>query len=386
MSDEAYARSTGRETRIWKPFVYSFPFTAEQTSDRITIFGLYANSYLNGHKYLQEIEAEDLANLLADYNARIADLTAQQQLVVADIVSKRYLASIDKIIHDGKMDLEQAKIDSDSDIMDARIAALSADRAALDTMAAKVAAETTKTQARITELEAYIALEGIHLSEVDIEIAQKELQSAKLDNEKLNAQNEVLRLQVATLETAMELIEIDLKIARTAVDIAETERAIAKIGLLADDLTIAQAHTQVEEAGIPISAARILLAQAKYDDAEAEKTYIETTLMQQAAKSLEKQKELEAMKQTIRLNELGHKGDLNELTNDLKEDAADLMIDIAEGNRDFQATVDTLEVEHIAQGPGLYWAKTQADIAAHEMAAAAEIASNLTHTIQKIKK
>ena len=135
MSDDAYARSTAREARVWTPFSYSFPFTDEQTSDRITIFGLYANSYLNGHKYLQELEAEDLANLLADYNSNLADLTAQQQLVVADIVSKQYLASIDKIIHDGKMDLEQAKIDSDSDIMDARIAALSADRAALDTMA-----------------------------------------------------------------------------------------------------------------------------------------------------------------------------------------------------------------------------------------------------------
>lgn len=383
MSNDAYARSTAREARIWRPFVYSFPFTDEQTTDRIIIFGLYANSYLNGHKYLRELEAEDLANLLSDYNAKIADLTAQQQMVVADIVSKRYLASIDKIIHDGKMDLEQAKIDADSDIMDARIAALSADRAALDTMAAKVAAETTKTQAKITELEAYIALEGIHLSEVDIEIAQKELQSAKLDNEKLNAQNEILRLQVATLETAMELIEIDLKIARTAVDIAETERAIARIGLLADDLTIAQAHTLVEEAGIPISAARILLAQAKYDDAEAEKTYIQETLMEQAALALEKQKELEAMKQTTRLNELGHKEDANTLTNDLKEDAADIAINIAHDNNTFQGTVDALEVEQIQQGPGLYWAKTQADIAAHEMLAAAEIASELTHTIKK---
>jgi hypothetical protein len=383
MSDEAYARSTARETRIWRPFVYSFPFTDEQTADRITIFGLYANSYLNGHKYLQELEDEDLANLLADYNAKIADLTAQQQMVVADIVSKRYLASIDKIIHDGKMATKQAEIDADSDIMDARIAALSADRAALDTMAAKVAAETTKTQAKITELEAYIALEGIHLSEVDIEIAQKELQSAKLDNEKLNAQNEILRLQVATLETAMELIEIDLKIARTAVDIAETERAIARIGLLADDLTIAQAHTLVEEAGIPISAARILLAQAKYDDAEAEKTYIQETLMEQAALALEKQKELEAMKQTIRLNELGHKEDANTLTNDLKEDAADIAIDIAHDNNTFQGIIDAQEVLQIKQRESLNWLKTQASINAANISAAAEIASQLTHTIQK---
>lgn len=383
MSDEAYARSTAREARIWTPFIYSFPFTDEQTTDRITIFGLYANSYLNGHKYLQELEDEDLANLLADYNAKIADLTAQQQMVVADIVSKRYLASIDKIIHDGKMAVKQAEIDADSDIMDARIAALSADRAALDTMAAKVTAETTKTQAKITELEAYIALEGIHLSEVDIEIAQKELQSAKLDNEKLNAQNEILRLQVATLETAMELIEIDLKIARTAVDIAETERAIARIGLLADDLTIAQAHTLVEEAGIPISAARILLAQAKYDDAEAEKTYIQETLMEQAALALEKQKELEAMKQTIRLNELGHKEDANTLTNDLKEDAADIAIDIAHDNNTFQGIIDAQEVLQIKQRESLNWLKTQASINAANISAAAEIASQLTHTIQK---
>jgi len=59
MSDEARARSTAREARIWKPFSYSFPFNNNQIADRITIFGLYANAYLNGQKYLKEIKKKN---------------------------------------------------------------------------------------------------------------------------------------------------------------------------------------------------------------------------------------------------------------------------------------------------------------------------------------
>jgi len=190
---------------------------------------------------------------LSDYSSKIAELSAQEQIVVADIVSKRYLAGIDKLIHDQKMATKQAEIDSDSAIMDARIDALDADRAALTTLAAKVASETTKTTARITELQAYIQQEGINLNLADIEVAEKAIASARLDNQKLDVANEILRIQIETVAAAQELVDIDLRISRAKVDIADTNRSIAKIGLLADDLTIEQARTTIEESGIPIS-------------------------------------------------------------------------------------------------------------------------------------
>jgi hypothetical protein len=383
MSDEAFSRAIARESKIWKPFDYSFPFDANQTADRITIFGLYANAYLNGHKYLNEIEDEELANLLSDYNSRIAELTTQEQIVVADIVSKRYLANVDKLIHDQKMITKQEEIDSESDIMDARIAALSADQAALTTMAAKVASERIKTTARITELQAYIEQEGINLSLADIEVVEKEITSARLDNQKLDMANDILRIQIETVETAQELLDIDLKIARTRVDIAETNRAIAKIGLLADDLTIEQAKTALEEAGIPISEARIELAQAKYDDADAEKNYITNTLMNQEVESLNSKTELLDTKQTVRLNELQHREDLQLLANEKERDVSDLSKTLASDDQANQTAIDTIRVEGINAKTTLAWDRAQSAIAVANTLAAAEITTALTHTVQK---
>lgn len=383
MSDEARARSTARETRIWKPFSYSFPFNDNQISDRITIFGLYANAYLNGQKYLKEIEEEELANLLSDYSSKISELSAQEQIVVADIVSKRYLAGIDKLIHDRKMATKQAEIDTESAIMDAKIDALDADRAALTTMAAKVASETTKTTARITELQAYIAQEGINLSLADIEVVEKEISSARLDNQKLDTANEILRIQIETVETAQELIDIDLRIARTRVDIAETNRAIAKIGLLADDLTIEKARTAIEEAGIPISAARITLAQAKYDDVEAEKIYVESTLMNQESESLEAKNDLMNSRQTARTSELNRRQSWQLLENESKKDLSSLNKTLATDDRESQALIDGIKIEDINNKASLAWLRAYAAIEAASTLAAAEIPTTLAHTIKK---
>jgi hypothetical protein len=383
MSDEAFSRAIARESKIWEPFVYSFPFDSNQTADRITIFSLYANSYLNGHKYLNEIEDEDLANLLTDYNSKIAELTAQEQIVVADIVSKRYLAGIDKLIHDQKMITKQAEIDSDDAIMDAKIAALAADQAALTTMATKVETETTKTEARITELEAYIEQEGINLSLADIEVVEKEIASAKLDNEKLNMANDILRIQIETVETAQELLEIDLKIAKTLVDIAQTDRDIARIGLLDNELTIEKAKTAIEQAGIPISAARIELAQAKYNDAEAEKLYIESTLTAQEATSYQNKSDLLATKQTVRLNELIRKEELQLLENEKQRDASDLNVTLVQDDQEHQVEMDAKKIELIDNVPLNNWEKALAAIEVAKTLAKANIVTTLTHTIQK---
>lgn len=383
MSNEEYARLGAREARIWVPFGYSFPFTDNQIADRITIFGLYANSYLNNQKYLAEIESDELANLLNDYNSRISELTTQEQIVVADIVSKRYLANVEKLIHDQKMITKQQEINADSVIMDAKIAALAADRAALLTMAAKVTTEITKNEARIAELQAYIQMESINLSLSEIEVVEKEIQLVKLDNEKLNIANEILRIQVETVETGMELIDIDLKIARTKVDISETDRAIAKIALLADDLTVEKARTSIEQAGIPISEARIELARAKYTDVDAEKSYIENTLVSQEAENLSNKVDLLNMKQTARLDELGRKEDLSLLANENERKLSDLSKTLATADKTAQEAVDAIKVEGISAKPPLAWARTYSAIRVAETLAAADITTTLTHTVQK---
>lgn len=382
MSQDAYARHQARECKIWHLFNYSYPFNDAETADRITIFGLYANAYLNGHKYLNEIEDEELANLLTDYNSKIAELTTQQQMVVADIVGKRYLASVDKLIHDQKMITKQAEIDNEDALMDAKIAALSADRAALATMAKKVETETTKTAARITELEAYIEQEGINLSLADIEIVEKEIASAKLDIEKLNMENDILRIQIETVETAQELLEIDLKIAKILVDIAQTDRDIAKIGLLDSELAIEQAKTALEEAGIPVSAARIALAQAKLDDANAELAYINSLIgIEDQLKT--KKMELMDSKQTVRMNEIDLRSALREMENDKQSDLSDAEITEATLDQASQVVIDDAHIEAIEAGGSAAWDITYAKIQAAIKKAAAAITTQLTHTIKK---
>ena len=377
-----YNRAIAREAKIWKPFGYSFPFTSDQIAERLTIMGLYACSYLNNHKYLREIETEELAYLLADYNSKLAELTMQQQIVVADISGKRYLASIDKLIHDQKMITKEQGIDYDNALMDAKIAALESDRAALATMAAKVTAETEKTQARIAELEAYIQIEGINLSYVEIEILEKEIRSAKLDNEKLQIANEILRIQVETVEAAMQLIDIDLRIASTKVDIAQTQRNIAKLGLLQDDLLIEQAKTSIEEAGIPISRARIRLAQAKYDDAVAEEAYMRTLLTKEAD-NYTNRKNVKDADHAAKTQSLNHRKNLADADNSLKIDLSNLGLQLTSDDATSQENIDNIKVGEINQRGDLAWSRAWAAIAAEEKVASAKITTNLTHTVQK---
>jgi hypothetical protein len=383
MSDSAFARSSAREAKIWKPFIYSFPFGDAQNTERIAVFGLYANAYLNGHAYLQAIEDTELANLLADYNNRIAELTAQERMVVADIVSKRYLTNIDQQIHNQKMTTMQARINMEDALANARYSALAADRAALETMAVKVSAEISKNAARITELEAAIETEGINLNQVEADISEKEIQSLRVDNQKLDTANEILKIQVQTVRTAAELLDIDIQAAKTKVDIAETQRAIAKIGLLADDLTIERAQTETMRAELPVWAARIELAGAKAADAEKELNYIASTLTAQEETAYDNKESLLNVKEVSRQNEITRKGDEQALNNENRLGESALSKTLADTNQAFQEKTDEEKVKGIYQPAYDTWRKVLAAVNAAAIVAGANVTTTLAHTVKK---
>jgi hypothetical protein len=380
MSTDAYARQTQRESYIWKPFVYSFPFNDNQTQDRSIIFGLYANSYLNSQGYLAELESEDLANLLADYNSKISGLTNEQLIVVADISSKRYIASVDQLIHDNKMTTQRAKIDAESDEWDAKIAALSADEAALSTMAVKVATEIEKTNARIAELEAYIEMEGINLSQVDIEIAEKEIQSAKLDVQKLNTANEILRIQLETVNKASDLVDIDVRIARTKADVAETERNIAKIDLLENDVTIEQAQTTIAEAEEDVEETKNTLIIAKGADLTADKAF-QASLLAREATNFNNKGDLIELNFEIKENNLIMDEERNRASNDNRVALAELERDLAEVNKTAQATIDSYEASEMFGRVADVTAEVDAAISAKEALLEKPLIQVLTHMI-----
>lgn len=379
---EAYDRAIARETRIWVPFVHSFLFSDGQNIERNIIFGLYANSALNTGKYLIEVEAEDLANILADYNAKIADLTAKEALVAKEIISRRYLASIDKIIHDKKLDTKRANIDADDDIWDAKIAALSADQAALATMAAKVSTETQKTTAKITEMEAYIEIEALRLTEADIEVVQKEIQSAKVDIEKLDTQNQILKIQIDTVEAAQTLVDVDVRIARTQIGNAEIDRQSNKIDLLDSELTIEQAKTYIAEAEIPVAEARVALANSRKEGILSEIDHLATESAQ-AQMDYEGKINLMDIRQAGKYEAVTMRREEANTNIDNRLNVSALEIDLAEKDGDLQALLDNARIQEMYNDASNYWTLSQGRINAEKTKAAAKIGTELTHTIVK---
>ena len=251
-------------------------------------------------------------------------------------------------------------------------------------MSAKVAASIQKNNARITELEAQISIEGINYTLVEQDIAEKELQSLRIDNRKLDVANEIIRIQIQTVRTATELLDIEVQKARTEINISDTERAIAKIGLLADDLIIEKAQTAIIESEIPVSKSRVTLAQAKYDDADAELTYIQTTLIENEDTIRRNKEDL----LTLRANTKEYALDRSEreklLANENRRDLSDLEKTLATDDKINQADIDTnITIPKIAAGAVNDWSMANAAIEVAEKVANAEIATQLTHVIQK---
>lgn len=383
MSTLAYERAISRENKVWFPFLYLFPFEVVQVTDRGIIYGLYSSTYLNLHDYLKEIEADELSNLLSDYNAKISDLTMQEVNLVADIVSKRYLASIDKLIHDRKMETKEAGITADDLLWDAKIAALSADQAALETLATKVDVETEKMEAKIIEIEAFIEIEGLKLSEVDIDIAEKEIQSSKVSLEILNTANAVLRIQTDTVIAATRLIDIDMDIARTKSSIAQTDASIAKIDLIGNELTREQAQTTIMEGERDLASAKADLAGAKSESMDGELEFYQSTLPDQSDADKEKKLELMNQKDAFRRDDLGQRGEEKTLVMDGRKADSALGPTFADLDSREQIEIDKEKLSVMGWRVFDRRAKTEAAVKVAETLAAANIVTTLTHKVKK---
>ena len=382
MSIIAYERAMSRENKLWSPFMYSYPFDATQTTDRGMVYGLYADSYLNGHAYLTEIEETELGNLVSDYNVRIAELTTQEQIIIAGIVSSRYLVGIDKLIHDRKMIVKKTEISADDALWDAKMAALSSDNAALGTMIEKVASERKKTEARILELEAYIETEGINLSQVDIEIAEKETRVLRVDLQKLDTANQILKIQIDTVEKATQLIDIDLQMARIKVDSAHIDGNVAKIDLLVNDLVISQAQTTIASKELSVAPATVKLAQAKSAEMNKESVY-HSILTSQESMDFNNKIALMALKQTIRLGELSQHKKEKVLGMENRIEESQLSTVFATEDSGEQRMIDEDRVSTMRIKVVNAIRKKNAIIAVAEKMAKANITSFLTHTIGK---
>ena len=382
MSNEAYSRAAAREAKFWKPFLYSFPFTAEQTAERIIIYGLYSTSYVNQHAYLVDIETSDLLNIVNEYNAKMSELSAQEQIVIADIVAKQYLAGIDKLIHDQKMVTLSNKITAEDEEWTAKIAALEADRAQLETLAARVTSETAKTSARITELETQIEIEGINLSQVEIEILEKEIQSGKVDLAILDAANAVLKIQLDTVNTGLELVNLDLQKARTKIDIENINRNIARTDMLESNLAVEKAQTEAEEASLAIYETNSQIADKKLEMAENDVDLYES-LVAHEANSRAARIALMTAEESRKLAAINDRIDNALFNTSLKKDAADFDATTVANSDALQDALDNNKLSIIAEERTDAFLRNQSVLDIARMMATANITTNLTHTIQK---
>ena len=383
MSSDAYQRAINREAKIWTPFSHSFPYSSEQADERVIVFGLYSSIYNNGYNYLIAVESQDLLNIVNDYNDKISKLTYEKQNVLNDIVTKRYLANIDKLIHDNKMITYSQKITAEEAEWTAKVAALSADESELTTLATKVSTEVAKTNARIAELQASISIESINQDEVDIEIAQKEIESAKKDLQILEAANDILKIQTNIVNAAMDLIEIDLRALNIGIQTKELERSIAKTAILESNLDVEQAQTDLAEAEADVLAARLAVAEKRTDITRQELDMYEE-MVDHANDTLANKIVLMNAEQTRKISALDDRKDATLFDISKKRDAANFDYTSATNNHDAQEDVDEDRVGVLGYRTWAAQTIDTATINAAITAAETEITTQLTHMIQKV--
>jgi len=253
MTDIIYQRGAAREAHIWTAFAWNGPFGTLHSEERTILFGLYANTYLHGHNYLNEIETEDLAKLVDQYTLNMAMLTNDEAKTVLDITAKRYVENITQQLHEADMLTRQRKLDALDDEYDARTDALDADYAALETMRQKVQLAWDQAAQKIKDLEMRTELEDVNYQMVDIDISEKELQAARAD--------------LAVIEAGLKGLDIQLAITGTALDMTNTDLQITEAENRVDEIGIQVSETEVQESGVDldITNAGIALSKAQAD-------------------------------------------------------------------------------------------------------------------------
>jgi len=392
----SFENSQIRQSTIWSPFEYYGSYNDVQEAERAIIFGLYSNSWRNDDGYMQGVYDIDMANILSDYTAKVAELTVDEQKVVADISAKRYISGIETLVHDGKMATQLQKIDADADEWDAKIAALAADRAALETLRVKIASEIKRIAARILELEAYIQVEKANLELVNVEISEKEVQLARKDLQLvekaleesrkeiaiLQAGNEIAKIQLQIVEAGLELIDVDMKVARTNLDIQQTENQIAKAVMAESELDIAKARTEAERTDLSVIEKRVDLAKMQVDSIAKEISGVAAASSDEDALYNERLNAL-AAKQNELIQSIANRTETALFAIKEKEISSTLEKSIGEKTNTTQAITDLDKIrERYAQFSA---AKTTADavVAAAEKLAEANVASTLIHSIKK---
>jgi hypothetical protein len=382
MSIEAYDRFTSRASKIWTSFLYPLPFSSAQDAERLILFGFYANTYVNHKNYLYDIETDALANLLSDYNSKISGLTTEEVIVVNSVVAKKYIADIERQIHDQEILTKLAKKDAEAAEIESKITALSADRLALTTLETKLNTEIAISEAKIEEITSKIALEVANLTLTEIEKSEKEI---ALEEEKLKilrVANDVAKIQLGIVEAGLELVDIDLKVSKATSDIERVKADIAKTQIYQAELETAMARKDATEAEFAIYVSELASVTALNIELTAKETYL-TGLTADEESHTQDMLDLLNARYDNREAELDRQKAVNDINDDHKRDLLDLDVKGATNENSVRGfNVLAQQKVNDSQEIAASKAKTAA-VAAATTIAKANIANTLVHTIAK---
>lgn len=252
---EIITRGKIREDFLWSPFSHD-PFSG----NKVELFGLYANTYLYGYTYLEDISGEKLIQIITEYDSNIARLDAEEQVLVIENTAKRYADMVEGQIHKQKMNTRQKEIDATNDEYDAKFFALEEDQLAILTKKEQLSLDIEKANAEIEELKAKIKEESLKQNYVAVDIAETKTKIVQRNLQVLEAGIRGIELQYEIVKTAVEQVDIEL----------ENSQTQQKINLVPGEKKEIEASTQNVEADIIRTNANKAMVDAEIGKIEAE--------------------------------------------------------------------------------------------------------------------
>lgn len=239
MSQEIYSRAMIREQSIWPSFLYGMP---GNESTKTVIFGLYANTYLLGHNYLEDIEEEELQRLIDVYDSNMAELNMDEQSLVLEIASIKYIKAIEIQIKNNVLVTKTQQLNADEQEYEAKLAALEVDRDALKTKQAQVTLAIDRAVLKNKILVSKINLEELAQQYVNVEIAQKELEVGRAGLKLLRAELRGIEIQLDIANVSLQIADAEASKSGIDVDIANYKARTAMTDLVSERLEVAMAE------------------------------------------------------------------------------------------------------------------------------------------------
>lgn len=381
MSEEIYNRATIREKAIWPSFLYGMPGVE---AVKAIVFGLYANTYLLGHNYLEDIETEELQRLVDVYDSNMAELDVDEQNLVLKIASQRYLKTIELQIKNNALTTKTQQLNADKQEYDAKLAALDVDQEALNTKRTQIELERDRAELKNRDLEARIKLEELAQDYVAVEISQKQLEAARAELRVLTTALKGLEIQVSIANVSLQITQAEVSKSQIDADIAGIDARIASENLSPKRLEVDRAEFDAMQYEVDnVAAQRIELIEVKGDIIEDDITNTEILESKEVEIETAQTSEQNARKDST-LAGFDDRKSMSEVEMGQSEYADSLDIGIAGNRRESQKTIETKKTELPLARRSAASTNRDAAIDAARTLATADITTSLTHEIGSI--